>query len=174
MNSDLLAYIGAITGAIGALTGIAGAWIAYIALQKTEQLKSQDLQLELGKALAKLENDLTSLPELLATAAKSRERISAARGLFNSGPMIKWKEGLTNDQTHLQGFNETFVRLNSSSEAQSVAHLQNRLFDVDRLQTSVFDLRRKYQASLAEDDKQRDHLREDQRAYMQTRIQGKP
>ncbi|WP_157058448.1 hypothetical protein [Azoarcus sp. CIB] len=46
-DSDLLAYVGAITGVIGAITGIAGAVMGYFSYRKTNEIKA--LELRLGK-----------------------------------------------------------------------------------------------------------------------------
>lgn len=86
--------------------------------------------------------------------------------------MVKWKDGLTGDQAQLQGLGETVARLSNSPNPLSVKHIQAQLIEIEHLQTLVSDLYSKYQASLAEDDKQRDHLREDKLAFVQARIQG--
>lgn len=172
-TSDLLSYIGAISGVIGATTGIAGAWVAYVAYRKTEKLKALDLRLELRKAIASLQHDLEKLPELLDRAGKSRVAISAATGRLQSGATKHWQTQLDADAKSIETLATALANLCVDYSATPPSELESKLVEATTLQLNADQIREAYVAALTEDDRQRDHLRADQRVVTQARLEGK-
>ena len=173
MTQEQLALLGAITGTIGSISGIAGAWIAYVSYRKTEQLKSIDLRGELGKLLVDLQQDIESLPAQIENADRSRERVTSAVGGRSSGAMQKWKAEVEADRLKIPGLNEALSVLRNAPPSRSLTSIQSSIVEAYRLQSSVRELQERYRSALAKDDQLRAQLHEDQRAQMQSRMQGK-
>jgi hypothetical protein len=163
-NTDLLGYIGTITGVIGAITGIAGAAMGYVSYRRTENLKALDLRLDLRKSVSDLMDEIQSLPDLLATARKSRAAVAAATGRTGSGAMQQWVAQLDADEESLAMLNERLTKLNVDHSAATHAELETRLVETHSLKSACSQLQEKYEAWLAEDNRERDHIREDMRA----------
>jgi len=85
-----MSYVGMVTGIVGAITGVAGAIMGYLGYRRSDKLKVLDLRLELRKAVSDARVALEQLRELIHTANRSRVNNFAARGLSQSGTMIKW------------------------------------------------------------------------------------
>lgn len=164
INADLLGYIGAISGVFGAVTGLAGAVVAYIGYRKTERLKSLDLRLELRKAIAALQMEVHDMPALVNQAEKSRMAVGSATGMFQSGAMEKWSMRWEADRKSIEEHRARLEELNVDYAAATPVELEANLVEAHRLQTSVSKLKDFYASSLTEDDRKRDHLREDMRA----------
>jgi hypothetical protein len=164
IDADILGYIGAISGVIGAVTGLGGAVVAYFGYRKTEGLKSLDLRLELRKALAVLQTEIDEVPTLIDQGEKSRKAIASATGMFQSGAMKKWSTQWEADRNSVVAFHGRFEKLNINYANAPTVELETNLVEAHCIQTWVSKLKNSYASSLAEDDRKRDHLREDMRA----------
>jgi len=163
-----------ITGIIGAVTGIVGAILGYVGYWRTEQLKALDLRVELRKLLADLHSRVSEFPELLELAKRSRTRVASATGMYQSGAMQKWLTDWDSDQMLELDLRAQLPDAGQSFTSASQAELEANLIRLHALKTQVVGLHDKYKASLATDDRQRDHLLEDMRMRTQTRPDGKP
>lgn len=152
-------FVGTATGIIGAATGIAGAVMGWIAFRRSNQMKSLDLRLELRKAINEVERAVVEANELLPTANKSRERVSAARGLHGSGAMKLWEEQFRNDHAALL---ELAARKPNATALEDLKpeELEAQLAEVHKLQLSLSAIVNKYKSTIAEDDQHRAELRQ--------------
>src|SRR5271155_5809035 len=73
---------------VGAVTGITGAVLGYIGYRQSREMKAVDLRLQLGHAENELRVSLEHLPDLMALAKQSRERVSAMTG--QAGNLQLW------------------------------------------------------------------------------------
>lgn len=153
-------YVGMVTGVIGTLAGITGAVLGIISYRRTSAIKQLDLRLELRKAANKLDSDLRALGDLLPLANKSRERVSAAKGVRNSGAMEAWAKAFSDDSATLTvlldaapAYRNEFLRLDLGA-------LESKLTEIHQLQLQADQLDAKYRASLAQDDADRAFLRD--------------
>jgi hypothetical protein len=165
-----LGYTGAITGIVGALTGIAGAAMGYVSYRRTEQLKTLDLRVELRKLLTDVHAVCTDLPDLIERADKSRKAVAAATGGHNSGAAAKWGTDLIGDQALLKSLRSKLPESNSTFAGASQTDLEERLLHFYALQGQAISLRDRYLSALAEDDRQRDHIRNDFRTRAQAQL----
>jgi hypothetical protein len=154
-------YVGMASGSIGAITGIAGAIMGYISYRKSNQLKSLDLRLELKKSITVLHSSHSRLIELIEHANRSRIAVSAATSRSGSGIMDKWKNNIESDKTRIAELSEKIPEQNNSYENLDTEELESKLIEVHAIQTEINQLNEKYNASITEDDNQRNHLRED-------------
>jgi len=172
-ETSWLAYTGAVAGIIGAITGIAGAVTGYYALRRTSELKALDLRVDLRRTESTLRVDIQDLVPLLERAKRSRTRLAAAQGRYRSGAisqwLVEWDADLAEANSLVSGSSVLDVDCTDFAEA----NLELRLLAVHRLRDQVTRLSKKYIDAIAEDDRGRDHLREDQRAFTQARLEGK-
>ena len=146
-----MAYAGAGTGIIGAITGIAGAVMGWIAYRRSNQIKALDLRLELRRAVNEIEQTIGGVAELLATVNQSRMRVSAARGLLNSGAMRIWQEQLRKDQAAVRELTERAPKATALDDLKPEA-LEAQLADVHKFQLELAAIVNRYRAAMAEDD----------------------
>lgn len=163
-DADLLSYIGAISGVIGAVTGLAGATVAYISYRKTEKLKSLDLRLELRKAVARLQAEVDELPALVDRTEKSRMAVASATGMLRSGAMTMWEAQWEADRKSIEPVQAGVKELNIDHAESTPIELEAKLVEAHGLQSAISRLKESCASCLAEDDRQRNHLREDLRA----------
>jgi hypothetical protein len=168
-----LSYAAVITGIIGAVTGVVGAILGYIGYRRTEQLKALDLRVELRKLLVDLHSRVAEFPELLELAKRSRTRVASATGMYQSGAMEKWLADWDSDRMLERDLRAQLPEAGQSYLSASQTDLEASLIRLHALRAQVVGLHDKYMASLAADDKKRDHLREDMRVRTQTRPDGK-
>jgi hypothetical protein len=166
-----LSYTGAITGVIGAVTGIAGAIMGYIGYRRSEELKSLDLRLELRKAANDLRSVVEELTPLLEHATKSRTAVAAATGLLGSGALKKWVSEWKVDLAAVTSMQAELPT--SDADYASLGHsvLEAKLVAVHAFHAKAVRLREKYDASLAADDREREHIRADVRARTQANLE---
>jgi hypothetical protein len=152
--------IGTVTGIVGAITGPAGCVIGWINYRRSQQTKTLDLRLELRKQVAGVRVDIEALPALLERARLSRSAVRSAMGRGQqSGDNLIWKAELESD---LRAAQALACELPDSKEAYQVSgprKLENNLVEVHVLAAKAAQLRNKYEAALASDDKDRDHIR---------------
>lgn len=169
-----LGYTGAITGIVGAITGIAGAVMGYIAYRRSDQIKALDLRLELRKAETVLRSDTEELIPFLEQAQESHRAVAAAAGRTNSGMMQSWLAEFDEDVAMGSSFNAGLSAPSADYSALSHEELETKLVEVHVLHQKVKRLRDKYQASIAQNDRERENIRADMRVQTQSRRDGKP
>jgi uncharacterized protein YsxB (DUF464 family) len=157
-DPNLESYVGMVTGIIGAITGITGAILGYIGYRKTNEIKSIDLRLELRKGISEVEVLLSKTEELLPYANKSRQRVSAALGSFQSGAMVKWSQDYESDLALLRELSNKKPII-SNPESLSQNSLEQEIINFHGLQLQLKELNEKYTAHLQSDEKDRDRLR---------------
>lgn len=167
-DSNLLPYIGAITGTIGAITGIAGAAMGFVSYRRSGQMKALNLRLELRKAVGDLHDSVQSLSSLLERAKGSRTAVSAATG--QTGALQHWQGVFEKDLSAVQRLVTETPDPGATYESLSYAELESRLVSVHQIQSQADRLYEKYRASLAADDKEREQIRADVRSVTQVRL----
>lgn len=172
-DSELLSYIGAITGVIGAAVGTAGAVMGYVSYRRTEEIKSLDLRLELKKAENDLRNIAADLPAHLEYVKKSHKRVAAATQHLTSGAFQKWIADWESDFGSAQAMVSALPE--PSSEYANLSHsaLESKIVAVHAAFCDARTLREKYDAMLDVDDKEREHIREDLRGITRGKLRGK-
>lgn len=150
-----------VTSIIGAITGPAGCVIGWIGYRRSQQIKTRDLRLELRKQITSVRVSIEALPALLERAKVSRSAVRAAMGRGQqSGDNIIWNGELENDfkTAHaLAGDLPNVMETYRNSKPQA---LEDKLVEVHALAAKAAQLRNKYEAALASDDKDRDYIRE--------------
>jgi hypothetical protein len=154
-----MAYAGAITGIIGAVAGIAGAVMGWIAYRRSGQMKTLEMRLELRRAMNETEQTIHGVSDLLAYAHKSRERVSAARGLRNSGAMVAWQQQFDEDQAPVRSLIERAPKADPLHHLKP-EELETRLAAVHKFQIALSAIVNRYKASIAEDDQHRSEIRQ--------------
>ena len=159
-DADFLAYVGAVGGVIGTISGIAGAVVAYVSYRKTEQLKILDLRIELGKLVVGLLEDVDDMSRLLQQAKKSRKAVGAATGMRGSGAAELWDGQWEADEKSVASLHESVAELNADHAIATTRELEEALIAAHSLHKTATRIRQSYEQSLAQDDKQRDSLRQ--------------
>lgn len=154
-DPDLLGYTGAVTGVIGAVTGIAGSVLGYIAYRRSDQLKALDLRLELRKNSSSLVSDANELLPLLGYAKRSKSAVAAATGMYKSGATEKWIGECDEDIAKVKALMDVLPNPDDQHLDLSPTDLETKLVEVHSLQDAVSRFRRKYDDSIATDDKDR-------------------
>lgn len=157
-DPNLESYVGMVTGIIGAVTGITGAIFGYIGYRKTNQIKSLDMRLELRKGISEFEMLLSRTEELLPYADKSRQRVAAALGSFQSGAMVKWRQDYESDLGLLKDLSSKKPKI-PNPDALNQVSLEQEIINFHGLQLQLKELNEKYTAHLQSDEKDRDRLR---------------
>lgn len=164
MNPDpgqthsLFDYVGAIGGIIGTLGGILGSVLGYIGYRRVEQYKALDLRLELRKAELTLRSDIEGLVPQLELAKRSRERLAASRGNLGSGATQAWLAEWETDIAEAREMSAAADNLGFDGAGFTHTQLEERLVKIHVLNRKVTDLAGKYQAALAQDDRDRARL----------------
>ena len=154
------AITGAVTGVIGAVTGIAGAIMGYIAYKHSQAVKAQDMRLELGRQNIDLRQLVASLPTHLEYAKKSRTRIAAATGRHGSGQMTIWLAEWDTDFAKAQTMSNAAAELPVQYHAFTDNELEAKLVETHGAMGTAKELKTKYDAAIAEDDRRREELRQ--------------
>jgi hypothetical protein len=160
MEPHWTGYVGMITGIVGAITGVAGAIMGYVGYRRSRSLKSLDLRLELRKAVNNTQAGLSQLERLIEQANHSREAVAAAKGMFCSGMMVKWKQNVEVDKDVAKQLSQNAPPANTNYEDLTPKELESKLVGVHKIQVQIDELRQKYDAAVRADDEDRKHLRE--------------
>lgn len=169
-ETEVLSYVGAITGAVGALTGIAGAIMGYLSYQKSNEVKELDLRLELTKLCQDTFFRADGLGELMAGAKRSREAVAAAMGTRQSGAMTKWQRQYENDENSLGDINESIDELNIDYSSADIKAMEKAIGEIHGLRSIVISISDRYTASIEEDDRNRTFLRDQAHARHNKKI----
>jgi hypothetical protein len=159
-ETEVLSYVGAITGVIGALTGIAGSIMGYISYRKSNEVKALELRLELTKLGQDTFFKADGLGDLMARAKRSREAVSAAKGTRSSGAMEHWHRQYAADQGSLGGINESIDEFNIDYSSADLNAMEIALGEIHGLRSIVIAIADRYTASIEEDDRNREFLRD--------------
>jgi hypothetical protein len=131
-----------------------------------------DLRLRLRKADVDHRRTVESLPPLLQEARQSRAAVLAALGTLNSGAWEAWVGRWNEDVKAAEAAAAALPKEPSDHRDLSNEDLEAVLVRLHNDQGRADALRDTYRASLAWDEKQRDHLRADQRSRMQAMLSG--
>lgn len=173
-DSSLLSYVGAITGTIGAITGIAGATMGFISYRRSGQMKALDLRLELRKTANDLRDTVQSLAPLLERAKQSHTAVAAATGQIGSGRLQQWQNEFEADISAVKLLESEVPDSNASYECLAHSELGSKLVEVHSVQSRATRMSKKYLATLADDDKEREQIRADVRVSTQAKLGGRP
>ncbi len=154
-----LSYTGAISGIIGAVTGVTGSILGYVAYRRTDQLKTLDLRLELRKSETTLNAVGKELVPLLDYAKNSKKAVSAASGMLGSGAISKWISDWEADRTSAVTLTEGLPSTNDNYSDLSPTELEAKLVQVHSLQSAIDHLKKKYEESVAADDRDREQIK---------------
>jgi hypothetical protein len=155
---------------VGAVTGIVGSILGYLGYRQSRQIKSLDLRLELRKSVSDLRATVEELPGLLQRARESRAAINAARGILHTGAFEAWKKTWEADIATARGLGAELPGSTDTLHRAGQSHLEAKLAAMHTLAKRSGKLRDKYLGELSEDDRQRDHLREDMRIHRQGKL----
>jgi len=144
--------------------------MGFVAYRRSGKFKAIDLRLSLRKAQSTLQADADELPALLQHAKKSRERVASATGAFGSGATKHWLDAWEVDFAALSQLQNEVAAFQKDCSKLSHAALESELVLAHQLQRKVDGVRAKYQHALAQDDTQREQLRQDQRMLTQARL----
>ena len=169
-ETNWLAYTGAITGIVGAVTGIAGAVMGYVSYRRTEDLKRLDLRVEVRKLLADTHAVAADLPNTLDKAYRSRRAVASATGNLGSGRQKLWEESLATDRARVQALRSELPDREKSFATASQSDLEAELLNLHSISNEALAMREKYLGEIQADDRQRDHLRNDQRMVTQAKL----
>jgi hypothetical protein len=155
--ADVVTYflsgVGAVTGVVGAVTGV-------IALIRTGRFKTLDLRLELRKAENDLRALIDELPALMQRAVQSRSAINDARGMFDSTALAAFVQTMEEDTKAIQELTKERPADGQDHRKLSAAELESRIIKLHAVLPNAKKLRDKFTASLADDDAERDRLRD--------------
>ena len=146
------------SGVIGAIAGV-------IAYRRSNKIKSLDLRLELRKAVVELQASYSELDGLMDRSHRSRTNVSAARGRTGSGEMEEWNSDVETDRATVAQLSEAIPNEGEKFKTLNTEDLESKLVDIHKTQVEVNQIRDRYNAALLEDDRQRDHIREDARVH---------
>jgi hypothetical protein len=144
---------------VGVVTGIAGAVMGYVSLRRGARLKALELRLELRKSEADTRLALENLPGLFEKAENSRLKVAAATGRYSSGATEQWRRDLEADRSVAKALQATLPPAPNDYTSLTHTELEAKLVELHSLRSKVMRLSEKYQAELAADDKEREHLR---------------
>lgn len=150
--------IGTVTGIIGAISGVAGSIMGFIAFRHSRELKTADRRIELEKLRNKTHLLSVQLTDILPVALKSKERILAAIGKFNSGDMQIFKEEYERDSAKSLELAKQIPRSDTDFKHLSRKQLEGKIVELDRTKGWIEELLNKYQESLNSDKERRKEI----------------
>lgn len=146
--TDLASYVGMVTGIIGAVMGV----IAYL---RSNQIKKLDLRLELRKGLGDAHEALRILRAVIESAANSRPRVLAMRGLGRSGNAVAWDRAIEVDRAEVERLAALLRSESADFTALSGEQLESEIVAAHKLKASMYTLIEQYRGELAADDEAR-------------------
>ncbi|EAX78822.1 hypothetical protein TVAG_017090 [Trichomonas vaginalis G3] len=112
------------------------------------------------KDLGDARESITTLRELMASAAGSRRATLAARGLGGPGAMVVWEQQLESDRATVEQIAASIVSEGTDFAALSVEQLESEILAAHKIKTNLFTLIEKYRGELAVDDDARRQIGE--------------
>lgn len=163
--------LGTVTGIVGAISGLSGCILGWIGYRRSRQTEMRVPRLELRKQVTGVRIEIDALPALLERARLSRSAVSAAMGRGQqSSSIVTWKRQLESDLKTVQALASELPGESETHQRSSPQELENKLVAVHTLAAKVAMLRDKYEAALAADDNDRDHIRAS--AHRRNGLQG--
>ncbi len=144
---------------VGAITGVSAILISINANKKVNDIKSLDLRVELKKDIVTLKKEFEELKSIIVLANQSREAISAAKGVFNSGMMEKWKRDIITDTEIINNIKGGLPRSEEECQSYSLVQLESELINIHSLLFDIRSLSEKYKKTMQSDEKDSDYLR---------------
>jgi len=148
---DWLDYASAVGAVAGIVTGVTGMVYGIAAFNKTKELKSLDLRIQLKTADATLRLAASELPDLLARADQSRKKSLAADGLGRSGVWQVWEQQHATDIEEVGRLSALLPSHSKDYGTLAQQQLETELISTHELQLRVDRLTDKYGKGLAED-----------------------
>jgi len=162
-----LPYLGAVTGGVGAFTGIAGAIMGFVSYRRSGNIKALDLRLVLRKDQEILRRIVNELPPLIDRAKDSRLRMASARtGGVTSGAIKYWNDEREIDLATAKSLQTQLPELDFDYSKLTHSDLESQIVAVHSRQLTATQLQQKYLAALAADDRAREQIEADMRAFM--------
>lgn len=154
---------------ISALAAIASAIYAGKTYRATVALKEHDMALELRQANGTLRATVSALPGLLKKAGSSHQAVLAAIGQANSGAMQAWRQRVGEIEVEIRALEK---RLPSEGKplSPSLKEMTDLISATHEFQRRASALSDELSEVLNGDDRQRDHIRNDQRTVMAARM----
>jgi hypothetical protein len=134
--------------------------LAAIALHRSVRVKALDLRLELRKADNALRATVESLPSLLLYAKGSRSAVAAAMGAFKSGAMQIWMNEFESNLAAVKKLEQQLSAVGTDYSDLSDTKLEAKLVEVDALTIKANAIKQTYSASIAQDDRDRERLKD--------------
>lgn len=148
---DWLDYATAIGSVAGIATGVTGMVYGIAASNKTKELKSLDLRIQLKTVDATLRLDASELPDLLTRADRSRMASFAADGLSRSGASQVWSQQHATDTEEVRTLSALLPSRSKDYTALTQHELEAELVATHELQLRVDRLSEKYDKGLTDD-----------------------
>jgi len=134
--------------------------MGYLSYRKAGVIKSLELRLELTKVGVEVFQKADDLGALLNRAKRSRDAVAAATGMYMSGAREKWLRQLAADEESLATINESVDDLNVDYSKSTLQQLEKAMGELHALRVSVEGISARYAASVSEDDRAREFLRD--------------
>lgn len=162
--------VGAVTGLVGMATGIYGAIMGRAGYRESKLIRAREMRLALRKDLGEARTSITTLRELMASAAGSRRATLAARGLSRSGNMIVWERIIEADRSTVEQIAASIKSEGTDFAALSEAQLEAELVAANTIRLNLSTLIEKYRSEIAEDDETRRQITQQHTAIAAARI----
>ena len=138
--------------------------IAILAYRHANKVKKLDLLVEAGRARNNLHSNFVTLVELHPEAMKSRKAVASATGKSQGGAMHKWQAEWEGDEAFIKDqITPNVPKKDTDYKSLSPERLVSAIVDLHHLDNRVKELLDKYRSWMADDDNERDHIREDMR-----------
>jgi hypothetical protein len=154
---------------VSALAAIASAIYAGKTYWATVALKKHDTGLQLRLANETLRATVLALPDQLARTRQSHQNVLAANGLGRSGQMQAWEQRAEELQTEIHALQQRLPG-EPVKDALDLGELNDLISATHGFQQRAVAVRDELAEVMRQDDRQRDHIREDHRANMAARL----
>ncbi len=148
---------------VSALAAIASAIYAGKTYTATVELKKHDSALRLRLANETLRATVLPLLDLLERARRSRQAVCAATG--RSGAMQAWEQRAMQLETEISALRQ-HLPVEDKQSSHSLEDLTNLIAATHGFQQRASAVLDELTESLRQDDREREHIREDHRATM--------
>lgn len=148
---DWLDYASAVGSTVGVVTGLTGMAYGIAAFNKTKDLKSLDLRIQLKTADATLRLSAGELPDLLSRADQSRKASLSADGLGMSGMSQAWSKQHATDMDAIRTLSALLPAHTKDYAGLTHHQLETELVSTHELQLRVDRMSEKYIKGLGDD-----------------------
>ena len=147
-------------GIVGFIVSLLSLGLSGVAFWRSVRVKKLDLRIELRKLIAALHDDLRKMPDRFAAAKKSRHAISATRGMSQSGALQAWNAAHDADLEEVNALAKMLPSADESFADASEKVLEDQLVTLSNVRRRSDALKAKCDASLADDRRNVDYLRQ--------------